>query len=102
VCGEKVSEQQWHPEDFGLAPCTLKELHAQGPEDSAAIIRGVLAVEDGPATRVVLANAAAALLAADRVASLREGVASAAEAVSSGRAARVLAKLVALSRADPA
>ena len=38
-----------------------------GPEESAAVIRGVLEGREGPALRIVLANAAAALLAAERV-----------------------------------
>jgi anthranilate phosphoribosyltransferase len=100
VRGEQVQEHEWGPEDFDLAPCELEEVRAQGPEESAATIRSVLAGEDGPAARVVLANAAAALLAAERVATLREGVACAADAVASGRAARVLEDLVALSRAE--
>jgi anthranilate phosphoribosyltransferase len=54
----------------------------------------VLADEDGPARRVVLANAAAALVAADCVKTPREGVARAAEALSSGRARDVLRRLV--------
>jgi anthranilate phosphoribosyltransferase len=43
---------------------------------------------------VVLANAAAALLAAQRVESLREGVLRAKEALASGAARRVLEALV--------
>jgi anthranilate phosphoribosyltransferase len=50
----------------------------------------VLSGEDGAARRVVLANAAGALLAADRVGSLREGVRAAAAAIDSGAARRVL------------
>ncbi len=55
---------EWTPADFGLASCRLDEIQAAGPEESAAIIRGVLSGKEGPARRVVLANAAAALLVA--------------------------------------
>ena len=55
----------------------------------------MLGGEEGPARRIVLANAAAALVAAEKVASLPEGVARAAESIASGRAAGVLADLVA-------
>jgi anthranilate phosphoribosyltransferase len=96
VCGTAVREGQWVPDDFGLEPCGLEELRADGPQESAAVIRRVLAGDDGPAGRVVWANAAAALLAAGRVADLREGVARAAESVRSGRAAAVLDRLVAV------
>jgi anthranilate phosphoribosyltransferase len=57
------------------------------------MVRGVLAGEDGPCRRIVLANAAAALLAAERVRSLPEGVSEAARSIDSGAARRVLDRL---------
>ena len=98
VTGGEVREHEWTPEDFRLAPCRLEDLRVEGPEQSAAVIRAVLSGEEGPARRIVLANAAAALVAAEKVISLPEGVARAAESIASGRAARVLADLVALSQ----
>jgi anthranilate phosphoribosyltransferase len=92
-----VTAWEWAPADFGLEPCALADLHAAGPEDSAAIIQAVLEGRDGPARRVVLANAAAALLAAERVRTPREGVARAAEAIASGRAKQVLTRLIELT-----
>jgi anthranilate phosphoribosyltransferase len=89
-----IIAQEWTPADFGLAPCSLEELRVSTPEESAAVIRGVLAGNEGPALRVVLANAAAALLAAERVATLAEGVEQAAAVVADGRAAAVLDGLV--------
>lgn len=100
VRGAAVTRWEWRPVDFGLAECSLAELRARGPEESAAIIRGVLDGVEGPARRVVLANAAAALIAAERVATPAEGVARAAEALASGQAKQVLEKLVAASRAE--
>ena len=47
---------------------------------------------------MVLANAAGALMAADRVATLKEGVAVAAESIDSGAAQRKLEALVKLSQ----
>jgi anthranilate phosphoribosyltransferase len=98
VRGHTVQEWEWRPEDFGLEPCSPAELQARGPEESAALVRSVLAGRPGPPTRVVLANTAAALLAAERVPTPIAGVALAREAVSSGRAAQVLERLVACSR----
>jgi anthranilate phosphoribosyltransferase len=94
VIGTQVNNLEWTARDFGLAPCSLAELHAAGPEQSAAMIRSILEGREGPATRVVLANAAAALLAAERVTTPVEGVACAAAALASGSAAQVLADLV--------
>ncbi len=99
VNGGKVISYEWTPADFGLAPCSLDDLRVEDVEASAALIRRVLTNEDGPATRMVLANAAAALLAAERVTDLQEGVALAAEALASGRAQQVLANLRTASRA---
>jgi anthranilate phosphoribosyltransferase len=98
VRGDVVCNLEWTPSDFGLAACDLQDLYADGPEASAAVLRAVLAGADGPAARVVLANAAAALLAAERVATPREGVALASDAVASGRAARCLEQLLHCSR----
>src|SRR3954463_10280401 len=63
----RVEVLEWTPAAFGLDPVSAASLTADGPAASAAVIRGVLAGEDGPARRVVLANAAAALLVAGRV-----------------------------------
>jgi len=80
----------WTPAAFGLEPVAVSDLRADGPEASATVIRGVLASNDGPARRIVLANAAAALLVCGRVSSLPDGVGMAAAAIDSGAARRVL------------
>jgi anthranilate phosphoribosyltransferase len=98
VKGNALSDREWTPDDFALAPCRVDELRVEGPEESAAVIRAVLRGEEGPPRRVVLANAAAALLAAEKVASLPEGVEKAAEAIDNGGAMRVLNDLVAHSQ----
>jgi len=102
VRGGTVRALEWTPDDFGLAPCRLEDLRADTFEESAAMIRSVLRGDEGPVSRVVLANAAAALFAAERVGSLKEGVARAAESIHSGRAGRVLAELAACSQARTA
>lgn len=94
VRGGQIEKLEWTPADFDLEPCAMADLRVDGPEESAAVIRGILAGNQGPARRIVLANAAAALLAAERVRSLHEGVVCAAGAIESGAAARVLARLV--------
>lgn len=93
VRGGTVTAWEWSPTDFGVEPCTLAELRADGPAESAAIVRTILAGSPGPARRIVLANTAAALLAAERVADLKEGIARAAAALDDGSAARILQKL---------
>jgi len=92
-----VRELEWSPRDFGLESCGLDELKVDGPEQSADAVRAILNGAEGPRTRVVIANTAAALLAAERVGTLAEGVAKATEAVESGRARRVLELLASAS-----
>jgi anthranilate phosphoribosyltransferase len=87
---EKISSWEWEPGDFGLAACTLAELRFAGPQESATVIMRAFQGQKSPAADVVVANAAAALLAADRVASLREGVDVAWELLRTGRARQVL------------
>jgi anthranilate phosphoribosyltransferase len=94
VRGGAVTSLEWTPADFDLAPCVLAELRVNGPAESAAVIRAVLDGRDGPARRIVLANAAAALLTAEVVADLKTGVARAADAIDDGRAAATLLALV--------
>jgi len=88
------------PEEFGLERAPLDALRVDSPEQSAALIRGVLGGEPGPARDVVLLNAGAALYAAGAAGDIAEGMTRAAEAVDMGRGQATLAKLVEESRAE--
>jgi anthranilate phosphoribosyltransferase len=92
--GNEYESREWMPAEFGLGEVMMDEIRADGPAESAAIIRAVLAGKDTPAKRLTLANAAAALWAAEAVPSLKDGVARAEAAIASGAAARVLEQLV--------
>lgn len=96
VRGSEYEAREWNPAEFGLAPVPLKAIKATGPTDSAAIIRGVLEnTTDTPARRIVLANAAAALWAAEAVTTLRDGVERADAALRAGKPRAVLEQLAA-------
>ncbi len=86
-----------HPTDIGLSKSAPDALRGGDAADNAAIARRVLAGEPGPQRDVVLLNTAAALLIAGRIDRIRDGLAMAAEAVDSGRAAAVLERLTQLS-----
>ena len=91
------------PEDAGLPRAAPEDLKGGDAAENAAIVRGVLAGEPGPARDIVLLNSAAALIVAGRAGDLREGVGIAAEAVDSGKARATLDRLVVLSgRGAPA
>jgi anthranilate phosphoribosyltransferase len=89
----EIESMRWAPDDFDLEPVQLTDLRADGPQESAEIIVGILQGQDGSSTRLVLANAAAALTAAERVATLRDGVRKAELAIESGAAMRLLQQL---------
>jgi anthranilate phosphoribosyltransferase len=93
VRGNEYESREWTPENFGLAPVSLRALKAAGPADSAAIIRGILNGGDSPARRMILANAAAALWTAESVKTLREGVDCADAALKTGKARAILEQL---------
>ncbi|MBN9120206.1 MAG: anthranilate phosphoribosyltransferase [Planctomycetes bacterium] len=90
VRGNEYEAREWEPAAFGLAPVETSSILAKDSAESAAIIRGVLTGADGPARRIVVANAAAALWAAEAVTSLKDGVARAEAALASGAARAVL------------
>jgi len=82
------------PADFGLPTDGAPPPRVADAAASAAVIRAVLAGERGPARDVVLVNAAATLVLADRAADLLAGMQAAAAAIDGGAAAGALARLV--------
>jgi anthranilate phosphoribosyltransferase len=86
------------PEAVGLPRAALADLRGGEPEENAAALRDLLEGVRGPYRDIVLLNAAAAFLVADKVETLREGVELAAESIDSGAAKTALDKLIALTR----
>lgn len=85
------------PEDAGLPRGKLDDLLGGDPEHNAEALRGVLNGEPSPYRDIVLLNAAAALIVADKVPDLRAGARIAAEVIDSGHARATLDRLVAVS-----
>lgn len=85
------------PEQAGLKRHELKDILGGTPEQNAAAIHALFDGADGAYRDIVLLNAAAALIVADKADDLRSGVAMAREAIDSGAAKQTLAKLVAVS-----
>ncbi len=83
------------PEDFGLPRAQLSELAGGLAQENCEIARRVLEGERGPARDIVLANAALALVAAEKVDGLMEGVRMAGLAIDSGGARERVAALAA-------
>jgi anthranilate phosphoribosyltransferase len=89
------------PEDFGVARAPLQAIRGGEPAENAAMLRAIFAGEMGPRRDIVAINAAAALLAAGVASTLREGMALAETALSSGAAAQKLEVLRAFTTATP-
>jgi anthranilate phosphoribosyltransferase len=88
------------PEDFGLSRAEAASIKGDKAADNAAILRGVLAGKCGPMRDVVLLNAAAALVAGDKIASMSEGVTLSRKVIDSGKAMDKLEQLISFSRSQ--
>ena len=94
----EITEYEIHPEDFGFAMTSNRALRVGTPEQSKAMLMGVLDNTSGPAKDIVVLNAGAALYAANVVNSIEAGIKRAQTAVESGAARARLDQLAALSQ----
>lgn len=90
-----VSDTEISPEDAGLPVHPFDDIVGGEPHENAAALKALLQGEKSAYRDAVLLNTAAALVVADKAASLREGAEIAAQSIDSGKAA---AKLVALAK----
>jgi anthranilate phosphoribosyltransferase len=91
----KITEYQIHPEDFGFAMSSNRALRVETPEQSRAMLQGVLDNQEGPARDIVVFNSAVALYVANLVDSIEAGLAPARAAIASGAAKAKLQQLIA-------
>ena len=83
------------PEDAGLPRTAIADIRGGDAEENAVALRALLDGRKGAYRDIVLLNAAAALIVADKVETLAEGAALAAAVIDDGRASNALAELVA-------
>jgi anthranilate phosphoribosyltransferase len=86
------------PEKAGLLRASLDEIKGGTLAENASAIRETLSGAKGAFREIVVLNAAAALLIADKCENLRDGAQIAAAAIDGGGATQALDKLVAVSR----
>jgi anthranilate phosphoribosyltransferase len=98
VAGGSVVMRTWNPEDFAIEHSAIQALQGGSRACNAEIAREVLNGVRGPRRDIVLINSAAALVAAGRANTLRDGVQLAAEAIDSGAAAAKLEALASYGR----
>jgi len=85
------------PEEAGLAIASPDDLKGGEPAANAAALRGVLQGDRNAFRDIVLLNAAAGLIVAEKTGTLREGAVMAAKVLDNGRALARLEQLVAIS-----
>ncbi|EGF90521.1 anthranilate phosphoribosyltransferase [Asticcacaulis biprosthecium C19] len=85
------------PEAVGLPRAALADIVGGAPEHNAAALRAMLEGEKGAYRDIVLLNSAAAFLVGDKVETLKDGIALAAETIDSGKARQALDRLAAIT-----
>jgi anthranilate phosphoribosyltransferase len=93
-----LSEYEIHPEDFGMPMSSSRALRVETPEESQAVLRGVLNNEAGAARDIVILNAGAALYAANVSNSIKDGIALARQVIESGAAKQKLEQFIAFTQ----
>lgn len=94
-----VSTFDLTPEEVGLPRAAAADLKGGDPDENTAALRRLLDGETGAYRDIVALNAAASLVVAGRVPTLKDGVQMADDAIASGAAKAALNKLVAVSNA---
>jgi anthranilate phosphoribosyltransferase len=89
------------PEDAGIKRAKPEELTGGNAAANAAAMRTLLHGRGGPYRDIVVLNAAAALVIAGKAPNLKDGAAIALDAIMSGKAAKTLAALAAVSHNKP-
>jgi len=86
------------PEEVGLTRAKLNDIKGGTAAENAALLRDILSGKTGHAMDAVLLNASAALLAAERVESLEDGIKFARGCIATGRALDKLNGLIELTK----
>jgi anthranilate phosphoribosyltransferase len=94
VADGRTSEWFVEPAQFGFATAELTAVAGGEPAENAAATLAVLEGEQGPRRELVLLNAAAAIYVGGLAADLSDGLEKATQAIDSGAARSVLARLV--------
>ncbi|AHB04194.1 MULTISPECIES: anthranilate phosphoribosyltransferase [Pandoraea] len=82
----KVTEYEIHPEDFGLQMVSNRSLKVGSADESKTMLLEALDDKPGTAREIVVLNSGTALYAANRAASIGEGIGMARESIASGAA----------------
>jgi anthranilate phosphoribosyltransferase len=89
----KIRNFEINPQDFGLKKSRIEDLSGGDASFNARILLDILKGEPGPKRDIVLLNAAAAIYAADKVKSIKDGIELARQAIDSKKALEKLGQL---------
>ncbi|MDQ2999113.1 MAG: anthranilate phosphoribosyltransferase [Chloroflexota bacterium] len=97
--GQEPRRMELNADELGLAPAPKEAVLGGDLATNISIVRAILSGdEQGPKRDIVLLNSAAALVAADQAADLREGLALARASLDSGQAYARMERMVAASQ----
>jgi len=94
----RIRNYEITPEDVGLSRASPASLKGGTAKENAELLRSILSGKKGAQGDIVLMNAAAALIAGDKVASFKGGIAEASAAIDSGKALQKLEDLIKFSQ----
>jgi len=97
VTGNDLRYYEWTAADFGLAECDVSHLVVNSSEQSAQVILDIFHGKQGPARDIVIANASAALLAAEKAADLHQCVQNVSLLIDEGKVLEKLKHLIEFS-----
>ncbi len=92
--GQEVKSFEITPSDFSLDTAPLSSIAGGGPDENAKITLSILKGDKGPRRDMVLLNSAAAIFLAGRAGDYKEAKEVASEAIDSGKAMKVLERLI--------
>ena len=95
----KIRSREIHPGDAGLPVHNFRDILGGTPQENAVALMALLEGEQGAYRDAVLLNAAAALIVADKVETLKDGVELARESIDSGKAKKALETLARITSA---
>jgi anthranilate phosphoribosyltransferase len=94
----KIKNYEISPEDFGLKRSRLEDLSGGSAEENAKVLIDILKSAPGPKRDIVILNSAAAIYAAGKVDSIKDGIKIASVSIDSGAALNKLELLKEFSR----
>lgn len=99
--GGQIKTFEVTPEDAGLPRASISDLKGADPATNALALNALLDGHQGAYRDIVLLNAAATLIVADKAKDLKEGLAQGAAAIDDGKARAVLQNLIDVSNERP-